>query len=359
MTALLDYLLARQIDKGAVGSIGIAADRVDALYSDAEPTVEEVRLISKAFNVSARELIVPVRPGSERRTKLRSNFNYTHDSWGYYEACRIENTLDEVSDSLGFRSDLPYFVDFPKTSQSAEHLSRIFRSEFLHVDLVKPIPQLPALLFDKFGTVTFRVKARRIDGASYRKGGTALIAIAERNDIRMFYTLAHEVSHLLVDIEDDNNNETWIDEDVLYPSNKEVREVEFFANEFAAALLIPVEGLLEELKSQRRAMEGPAQITALHIASVARKFGTSFSVAARRCENLGLLDSGGAAAIEAEIKKHYGSAEKYADLMKITPRFSINWDYPSRNALQQIYPLVQEGEVSWTRMHDLLNLKMM
>ncbi|MGN7293496.1 ImmA/IrrE family metallo-endopeptidase [Rhizobium sp. SAFR-030] len=359
MTALRDYLLARQIGKGAAGNIGITADRLDSLYSNAEPTVEEVRLIARFLKVSARELIVPIRTGSERRTKLRSNFNYIRDSLGYHEACRIENTLDEVSDSLGFPSDLPYFVDYPKTSQSAEHLSRIFRAEFLHVDMVKPIPQLPALLFDKFGTVAFRVKARKVDGASYRKGGTALIAIAERNDIRMLFTLAHEVSHLLVDIEDDTNNEIWIDEDVLYPSNNEVREVEFFANEFAATLLIPVEGLLEELKYLRRSLVGPAQLTAFHIASVARKFGTSFSVAARRCENLGLLDFGGAATIEAEIKRKYGSAEKYANVLKIAPRFTINWDYPSRNALQKIYPLVEEGEVSLTRMHDLLSLKMM
>jgi Zn-dependent peptidase ImmA (M78 family) len=332
---------------------------VDELYSDLEPTIDEIRKISKAFKVPARDLILPVDRNLGQQFKLRSNFNYTYDDLSFYEACLVENRLREISESINVGSNIPYFVDYPKDGNSAEQLSRIFRQSLLGIDLYIPIIQLPSILYNKFSILTFTFSSRKVDGASFRKDKTAVIAIADRNDIRMLYTLAHEVSHLLVDIDDHDNREAWIDEDVFASPESEARRAEFFANEFAASVLIPAEGLLEEIKAARAHREGPEQLTAYEIACVARKFGTSFGVAARRCENLGLLDTGGSVALENALKKQYQSAEKYADRSGIPARENINWYYPAKSVVRDLDARFESGALSWIRVHELFNLKIM
>jgi Zn-dependent peptidase ImmA (M78 family) len=357
VTALLEYLLARQIPKTTVVEMGISQRRVDELYSDIEPTIDEIRKISKAFKVPARDLILPVNRNLGQEVKLRSNFNYTYDDLGFYEACLIENRLQEISSSIRIESNLPFFVDYPRDGNSAEQLSRLFRKSILDIDFYTPIIQLPSIIYNAFSVLTFTFSSRKIDGASFRKDKTAVIAIAERNDIRMLYTLAHEISHLLVDINDHDNPEAWIDEDVFASPESDVRRAEFFANEFAASVLIPAEGLFKEIKAARAHRGGPEQLTAYEIACAARKFGTSFGVAARRCENLGLLDTGGAASLEIALKKQYQSAEKYADRSGIPPRESISWHYPAKDVVQNLDSQFESGALSWIRVHELFNLK--
>lgn len=358
MTALLDYIIARGIDKERLSGAGIAPDRVEQLYSDAEPTIEEVRTLAKRLNVPARELIVPLRSGVEGRAKLRSNFNFVKNDLGYFEACSLENRLEELADLLDPVVEIPFFVDFPKDANSAEQLSMMFRRNFLEVEYDVPLPHLPQLIFDKLSVVTFLFSSRIVDGASYRKGRSVLIAIAERNDIRMLYTLAHEISHLLTDIDSDPAATVWIDEDVFTSSAKDVREAEFFANEFAACLLIPAGGLVAELKRLRRQADRPEQLAAYEIAAIARTFGTSFIVAARRCENLGLLDRGGASILDAEVRNRFGSAEKFANAFGMPSREKIDWHYPSRMALDALEYRLIDGELSVTRVHELLGLKL-
>ncbi len=358
MTALLSYLIARGIEKEKLFGAGIAPERVDQLYSDAEPTIEEVRTLAKRLKVPARELIVPLRLGVENRAKLRSNFNFVKDDLGYFEACSLENRLEELADLLNPVVEIPFFVNFPKDANSAEQLSMMFRTNLLEVDYSEPLLHLPRLIFDKLSVVTFLFRSRIVDGASYRKHRSALIAIAERNDIRMLYTLAHEISHLLTDIDNDPAATVWIDENVFTSSANDVRESEFFANEFAACLLIPAGGLVAELKRLRRQADRPEQLSAYEIAAIARKFGTSFVVAARRCESLGLLDRGGASILDAEVRNRFGSAEKFADAFDMPPREQVDWQYPSRMALDALEYRLIDGELSATRVHELLGLKL-
>ncbi|MBY5313358.1 ImmA/IrrE family metallo-endopeptidase [Rhizobium leguminosarum] len=359
MTALLDYLLAKKIAKEKVADAGIALHRVEELYGDAEPTVEEIRKVSKAFKVAARDLILPVNFDLSDRTKFRSNFNYSPDDLNYYEACLIENRFTEIASEISIKSTLPFFVDFQKTSNSAEHLSRLFRVKLIGADLESPLFDLPTILYENFKIILFTFSSRLVDGASYRGSNSAIISIAERNDIRMMYTLGHELCHLLVDINDRSDSEVWIDEDVLAPSNAEVRTAEYFANEFSACLLIPLEGLVSEIKAINARIDGPGSLTAYHIASVARKFGTSFSVAARRCENLDLIDPGAASKLEGAVKKNYKSAEIFADSVDIPRRPNVDWKQPANDIIKKLDNLFISGDLSWTRVHELLNLKIM
>ena len=71
-----------------------------------------------------------------------------------------------------------------------------------------------------------------------------------------------------------------------------------------------------------------ANVGDIEISYVARIYGTSFNVAARRCEDLGLLPRGGAASLYDELKQKHESPEKRADAAGVPPRTDM--DFPAR-----------------------------
>lgn len=58
----------------------------------------------------------------------------------------------------------------------------------------------------------------------------------------MRFTLAHELCHSLVDMHD-SEGAAWFDDDVFHPPVADYRLDENFANAFAAALLLPPDGV--------------------------------------------------------------------------------------------------------------------
>lgn len=359
MSVLLDYLRARKIAPETLVRAGLSESRSRELFENHEPTIEEIRAISRTLRVPARDLIIPLRRASSDQTRFRSNFNYSSNEFSLLEALRVDSRFLEISDSIEIQSELPFFLEFPKDANSAEHLSRIFRTDLLDRDLISPLVDLPTIIFNKFRVITFLFSSRNIDGACFRGDKSAIIGIAERNDIRMIYTLAHEICHLLTDVDDADPNGTWFDEDVLKPNRKDVRTDELFANEFAAALLIPVEGLRRQIAIANALIEPkPPSLTAFHIAHIARRFGTSFYVAGRRCESLGLLNTGATAALQNALNRQYGSAEKYADEVGIAARDPIDWLFPVKSVVNLNYERIIRGDISLSYLSNIMNLRL-
>src|SRR5207244_12524452 len=75
---------------------------------------------------------------------------------------------------------------------------------------------------------------------------------------------------------------------------------------------------LDKIRSmQKRVAE---EIGDLEILLLSRIYGVSFYVAAKRCEDLGLLPKGGAASLSDVITKKYESTEKRAEQAHLPPR---------------------------------------
>jgi len=88
------------------------------------------------------------------------------------------------------------------------------------------------------------------------------------------------------------------------------------------------------------------RIRDFEILLLARFYGVSFDVAAKRCEDLGLLPAGLAFALSAQIRKEFRSAEKRADALGLPPRQSVDLPAISSQLAQAISRAVNAGAAS-------------
>jgi Zn-dependent peptidase ImmA (M78 family) len=174
----------------------------------------------------------------------------------------------------------------------------------------------------------------------------------------MLFTLAHEIGHLLSHQSKDgefaildSEGET---EDVF---GKRYRHRENFANAFASSLLLPRAGIGVALKKIKELIKAaPNQIGDVEISYLSRIFGVSFQVAARRCEDLGLLPPGGAFSLYNEICKIYGSPEKRADWIGLPPRPKIEFPAIPWKLLESAIDKIRSGDMSIGRASNVLNI---
>lgn len=88
------------------------------------------------------------------------------------------------------------------------------------------------------------------------------------------------------------------------------------------------------------------EIGDVEILLLARMFGVSFEVAARRCEDLELLPSGGATSLTAQLKKDYGNPEQRAEKLGLPDRAKTTFPAVSKNLVAAIIEKVRSGEKS-------------
>lgn len=357
MTALRKVLAAHSIKRERLVSAGLPTDRVDALWADADPTVEEVRTLSRHLHIPVRELLVSLPEGHRGKLKYRSNFGRSVSDEVEYEGALASYRVKAVS-TLVPKSKLPHFADYPKTLAAAEELAKMFRENLLGIGPVQPMFGLSRMLFDNFGIVQLLSKFRSLDGVATRSHGAAIVLLAERHVGRMRFTLCHEVCHLLTDLAADDD-EVWLDQDVVHEHRGANFKEESFANAFAAACLLPSRGVAKALKEWRAVNESPTNgMTALEIMVVARSFGTSFDVAGSRLEVLGLLPTGGTLSLKRAISEDYSSPEKFAEHFGLPPDPGEHWDEVALLAIKECENKARAGEVSIERIAELFGISL-
>jgi len=211
--------------------------------------------------------------------------------------------------------------------------------------LTDPLTSLPEILVGLGGLILGRMSTSRFEGASIVADGYAFIFVSPRFSGRMLFTLAHELGHLLAHHSD--NRSSIFDLSSQIGSFKRTSNVESFADAFASALLMPRNGVGIALNAIRSTLDvredALGDIEVLYLAIF---YGVSFEVAARRCEQLELLPSGGAYSLSQHVKAAYGSAEKLARKLSLPPRAPIRIPQVSENVLDAAIAKIDEGEVS-------------
>ncbi|GGD91306.1 hypothetical protein GCM10011515_08700 [Tsuneonella deserti] len=126
---------------------------------------------------------------------------------------------------------------------------------------------------------------------------------------------------------------------------------------FASCLLLPDRGVAKALRMFKAHynVQVPA-ISDFEILLLARFFGVSFDVAARRCEDLELIPRGAGFALSGRLKKEYGSAEKRADQLGVPPRAPIALPALSRQLSASVSQALEGGNVSIGWITDRLGL---
>ncbi|KQW77341.1 hypothetical protein ASC89_19320 [Devosia sp. Root413D1] len=357
MTALKEALAARSVRLERLIASGLSERRIAELLSDADPTVDEVRLLSKHLHIPVRELLVSPPSDARSLQKYRSNFGRSpadeleyEGALGSYRAKLVARLVDV--------SDLPFFSDFPKTLASAEQLARMFRENILGIDRRSALFGLSETLFAKFGVVQLVSKFRSLDGVATRTNGTAIVLLAERHLGRMRFTLCHEVCHLITDLPV-GSDEIWLDQEVTHETAGSSFEEESFANAFAAACLLPPGGVSDVVRRWRATHDSPADgLTALEVMNVARSFGTSFDVAGGRLEVLELLPAGATRSLRRAITEEFASPEKFGDHFGLAADPGEEWNSVARGAMRGCAEQIRAGEISVERAAEIFGLSL-
>jgi Zn-dependent peptidase ImmA (M78 family) len=203
----------------------------------------------------------------------------------------------------------------------------------------------------------FTLDTPNVDGASAFLDGQAFIFVSSRFPPRMLFTLAHELGHLIASGPSERGFAVM---DPVGRTGKASRGrpvAELFADTFAGCLLLPAAGVGIALKKVRELLKVAADaIGDVELLYLSRIFGVSFQVAARRCEDLGLLPVGGAKSIYDFLRREFGSPEKRAELLHLPARPEVKFPVVSERLLRACIEKVRTGDLSLGRASMILGL---
>jgi Zn-dependent peptidase ImmA (M78 family) len=168
----------------------------------------------------------------------------------------------------------------------------------------------------------------------------------------MLFTLAHELGHVLAHHREPRS--AIFDLASQIGGSRHHNKSEAFADAFASVLLMPEQGVAIALREIRSTLGVHNEsIGDVEILYLARFYGVSFEVAARRCEDLELLPPGGAYSLTDHLKKTHGNAEKLAAALGLRSRTDVFFPRVSHNVLRAAASKIEEGKVSlgWVTDH--------
>jgi Zn-dependent peptidase ImmA (M78 family) len=364
MNRLADILRADSIDVMKLSrKTDIPVERLRALSEGANPTVSELRRLGDALKMSIVDFASP--NSRERETDLL--FRRAPVSGKPVPSGAVMGMSRRMASSFdlllkGNHKNGPWwsarFGSGENALESAERNAAIFRTLFCNNDQLSPLHSLPKIVIERMGVVVFVLRTSDLDGASAYFDGVPFVFVSARFPPRMLFSLAHECGHLVAH-HNPAQSFAIIDEttDAEGPSSFNEANEERYANVFASALLMPRVSVGVALKKIREM----AKITQdavgdLEIGYLARIFGVSFWAAARRCEDLALIPSGGAASLNEKLVKEYGSAEKRAEQVGLPPRQEVSFPPVPQTLLASAVDRIRSGELSVGRAATLLGL---
>lgn len=326
----------------------LTLERLAELAGGGEPTLGEALRLADSLGVPLSDLATK-QSDAERKAELLFRRTGALGVGGARAADmlsrRIVASLDHPHSPFKERAFWwqSHFLAPKPTLENVENNAAIFRKLFFGDDQLSPLTSLPAIASSNLGAILFVLKSEDFDGASAIFDRTPFIFLAERFPPRMLFTLAHEIGHLIA--HHDDQPFAILDEDIEAGGGS--RDEEYYANAFAASLLLPQQAVGIALKTIRRVAsipEGP--LGDIEVAYLARIFGVSFWAAARRCEDLELLPRGGAFALHQEVSRAYGSPEKRADAAGVPARPEIRFPRISAELLAWAVEEINAGRIS-------------
>lgn len=355
-SVVLAQLSSRSIGESDLVRIGFTNQRAKELLADVDPTVNELRLLSREFHIPLRTLFTRRASEISAKFKLRENSKKVHfvDPEVFDWISRAETLSTCLPDNKERR--FHFEIEFKdKTYQLAEELAAICRLEILEADHFAPLIDLERIVRARTNVRSLIVDQPHLEGSVVAHHDHIFVFLSTRPDPRMRFTLAHELCHYLCDV-GLSGDSAWFDEDVLDPVGSDRRD-EVFANAFASALLLPAAGVGDVMRTVRdmhRLVDD--RISDLEILLLARFYGVSFQVAARRLEDLKILPEGGGQSIYQEIRKKHKSPERLADELGLPKRALYDWQSLNRDALVDAKPALDGGIVSIGRLSEIVDV---
>ena len=335
---------------------GVYLDKIIAiLQGNIEPSLSDIRKIAKALRVSPNLLINENTEIPALGVLFRKSFQDSDQPKINRLSYILNNTLS-LLENYEVKNDA--FGKFPQVENKydgARQLAEIFREQFFDTDFVSPILELPSIIADKLNCIVLVYElGNGTDGASIIFQGIPFIIVCPRFIPRMFFTLAHELGHILAH---HNEQSFAIIDNANIPTRKKKFDDEAFAHAFASELLMPQEGVGFTLKTIRSALniEGD-YVGEIELLYLSRAYGVSFETAVLRCENLGLVPIGTAISMYESLSKEYKSPELRAKQLGIPERENINFPKVSSNLLNTVIEKIKSGKLSLENASELLSV---
>ena len=356
----IDDLLSRyRLDRCRFRELtSFSETRVDQILAGDPPSLSELRKMATALGIPISYL------ASWTEKTVQTNILF-RKSLGTNESISpqlLDDLTGRVSNSLDLLGDNErvFWVDAfdPKDREflAAEQMAQQYRDKFFAGDHVSPMLTLPRIVVEDMNVLLFVLKLQDIEGAAAFIDGQPFIFLAKRFLPRMLFTLAHEIGHLLAD-RNQMSDFAHLDIEDVSKRRGHSSATERFANAFAAALLLPAEGVGRSLKTIHRVTKtDPKALSDLDIILLSRIYGTSFNVAARRCEDLKLLPYGGEKSLYETICKQHQSPEKRGDSAGLPARPPIEFPNLPLRLLNSAVGKVKSGDMSIGKVTAMLGM---
>lgn len=334
----------------------LAPNRIREILEGSPVAASELRALARGLKLSMRAFTAAgaVSDGHELSARFRSPGASEGDREPTVD--RLAGFLDASLKVLPKRDRLPSWLsEFglreAESYPEAERLAEQLRELIYPGQLDEPALDLPQRLLSLNGLIVSQLKNSKYEGASVASGGYLFVFVSPRFPARMLFTLGHELGHVVAH---HSLNSAHLDLASNIGSFK--NRAEGFADAFSSAFLLPTHAVGRGLLNIRRVIGASGdQIGDIEILILARMYGVSFDVAARRCEALELLPEGGAASLADHLRQNHKSPEKRADALGLPSREAVHFDPVSPVLMKYVHEGVASGVISPSWVADRLN----
>lgn len=360
MTVIAEALKGLKVSPQQIANKSrLPLDRVERILAGEAPAISEVRAIASGLRVPMH-LLARRGPPSDAAT-ARPLFRNTKRDDSSYDITveKVASFVEAALEILPSRSTAPAWLAGCQTQErsyeAADALAKKFRALVLGDPDSDPATDLISLLGSLEGTIVSRLDHSRYEGASMLAGDYCFVFVSPRFAGRMLFTAAHELGHLLAHHQ--MGHAAMFERPTDIGGFGRHSREEAFVDAFASCVLLPDMGVGRSLATFRDTYDLQSQnLTDLELLLLARFYGVSFDVAARRCEDLGLLPTGLGHALSKRLTQEYGSPEKRADVLGLPPRAAMLFPPVSPILADALSRKISVGEVSIGWAADRLGL---
>lgn len=334
-------------------------NRVQQILAGDPPAISEVRAIAAGLRVPLH-LLARAAPPSEA-ANVRPLFRNTKRDDTSYDITveKVASFVEAAIEILPPRRELPRWLTECRTEErsyeAADRLAKRFRAMVYQEPESDPATDLIAVLGAMEGTVVSRLDHSRYEGVSLVADNYCFMFVSPRFSGRMLFTAGHELGHLIAHHQ--GGHTALFERPTDIGSFGRHSREEAFVDAFASCLLLPDVGVGKSLRAFRELYGLDSKnLTDLELLLLARFYGVSFDVAARRCEDLKLLPNGLGHSLAERLRKEFGSPEKRADSLGLPKRPSVPFPSVSPTLAEALSRKINLGDVSIGWASDRLGL---
>ncbi len=350
MTVLAAALRGLKVSAAEIASRSrLPLARVEAIVAGDAAAMPEVRAIASGLRVPMHLLARTNRASEIPRIKPLFRDTQPGSTAQDLTVDKVASFVDAALAILPERKSPPGWLEAFRTGErtyaEADRLAALFRRMIYNQSDEQPANDLFLVLGNLEGMVVTRLNYSRYEGVSLVAGNYCFIFVSPRFPGRMLFTAGHELGHVIAHHRDNGPATLDLPSDIGTFGRRSREEA--FVDAFSSCLLLPDVGVARSLRMFKEHLgTAKSRLDDRELLLLARFYGTSFDVAARRCEDLGLLPPGMGHGLAELLRKEFGSPEKRAEALDLPARAEIPFPAISAALAEALSRAINLGEVS-------------